>query len=192
MAIRSLKTGQFSRSALVGNPVIMPGSYESIATVSISSNGQSATFSNIPQTYTHLQIRMLHRGTDTGANDTLYLRFNSLAPSSGYRDHYLRGDGSSATASSGANNFLDLGNPGGNGNTTGIFGVSIIDILDYKDTNKYKTVRTLMGYDANGSGRIQFRSGFLTTTTNAITDMDISTLAGGFVTYSSIALYGVN
>ena len=166
-------------------------SFESISTVSITSNGQSATFSSIPQTYTHLQIRMLHRGTDAGANDTLYLRFNGLAPASGYRDHYLRGSGSSAVAGSAANSFLDLGNPGGNGNTTGIFGASVIDILDYTNTNKYKTIKTLMGYDANGSGRIQFRSGFLTTTTNAITDIDISTLAGGFVANSSIALYGI-
>ena len=70
MAIRSLKTGQFSRSALVGNPVIMPGSYESIATVTVGSGGAaSVEFTSIPSTYTHLQIRAIVRTNYTSSNN---------------------------------------------------------------------------------------------------------------------------
>ena len=58
MAIRSLKTNSFSRSLLTGNTAFMPGSYESIATVSVGSGGtSSADFTSVPSTYTHLQIR---------------------------------------------------------------------------------------------------------------------------------------
>ena len=176
---------------LASSTRVAAGDFESIATVNITSNGQSATFSSIASTWTHLQIRIMCRGVDTGTLDTLYMRFNGLAPSGGYRDHYLRGDGASATAGTGSNNFLSVGNVIGNGNTASAQSAWVIDILDYANTNKYKTVRSLGGYDGNGNGRMFLTSGFLTTTTNAITDIDISTLAGGFVANSTIALYGI-
>jgi len=166
-------------------------SFDSIATVNITSNGQSATFSSIPAGYTHLQIRIMGRGIDAGTTDTLYARFNSLAPSAGYRDHYLRGDGASVISGTGSNNYLAIANIAGNGNSANIQSGYVIDILDYANTNKYKTVKTLGGYDANGSGRVFLTSGFLTTTLDAISSIEISCLSGGFVSNSNIALYGL-
>lgn len=183
-------------SSISGN--LYSASFDSIATVNITSNGQSATFSSIPSTYTHLQIRVLCRGNDGSSIDSLYMRFNGLAPSSGYPSHYLRGTGAAAeTGSSGPNNYMYVAQTVSNGNTASVFGVSIIDILDYTNTNKYKTVRALTGFDANGSGvgnlggSVWLSSGFLSTTTNAITDIDVSGLSGGFRINSQVALYGI-
>ena len=67
MAIRSLKSGTFSRSGMVGNPVIMPGSYDSIATATVGSSG-IVEFTSIPSTYTHLQIRAITRNS-SGSTD---------------------------------------------------------------------------------------------------------------------------
>jgi hypothetical protein len=72
-----------------------------------------------------------------------------------------------------------------------LFGTVIIDILDYANTNKYKTQRSLGGNDRNGAGYIDFSSGNWRNT-NAITSIDIKALYGtGFAQYSHFALYGI-
>ena len=101
MAIRSLKSGIFSRSAMVGNTLIYPGSYDSIATTTVGAGGTtSITFSSIPQTYTHLQLRMLTIGN--GSNTASgFMALNCDSTSTNYYTHYLYGNG--ATAAAGAN-----------------------------------------------------------------------------------------
>jgi hypothetical protein len=72
-----------------------------------------------------------------------------------------------------------------------IFTVAVIDILDYSNTNKYTTIRTLQGYDSNGSGNIRFNSG-LWMNTAGVTDIKIfPDGAASFVQYSHFALYGI-
>jgi len=78
------------------------------------------------------------------------------------------------------------------GNTAGanIFGAFVADILDYKNTNKYKTIRALSGNDQNGGGLIGFHSG-LWQNTNAITSITITEFNGNnWMQYSHFALYG--
>ena len=84
-----------------------------------------------------------------------------------------------------------VGNPGGNGNAFATFGAFLIDILEYTNTNKYKTLRNFGGFETSSIGRSFMSSGFLTTTTNAITQIDLSGLAGGFMDGTEIALYGI-
>ena len=55
---------------------------------------------------------------------------------------------------------------------TSTFGTFIIDILDYANTNKYKTTRALAGYDGNGSGGPSLDSGNWRNT-NAITSIKL-------------------
>ena len=191
MAIRSLKSGLFTRSGMAGNPVIMPGSYESIATVDVGAGGASSvTFSSIPSTYSHLQVRIITRST-FGANEwPIFVQPNSNG-SSIYAYHNLQGDGSSATGSGTfSQSLMQLGDTSAANGTANAFGVFIIDILDYANTNKNKTVRTLYGYDLNGSGKIGMRGGLFGTTT-AISSLAFGT-GGNFAQYSSFALYGVN
>jgi hypothetical protein len=70
------------------------------------------------------------------------------------------------------------------------FGVGVASILDYTNTNKYKTSRILCGYDANGSGFSLLYSG-LWQNTAAITSITMFPNSGNFEQYSSFALYGV-
>ena len=54
-------------------------SYESIATVSVGSGGQSSiVFSSIPSTYKHLQLRAIARTDYAAASIAFHLQFNSL------------------------------------------------------------------------------------------------------------------
>lgn len=160
-------------------------SYESIATVAVTSNTLTITFSSIPQTYTHLQIRGIARTNRNSAIDSYQINLNG---NSNTKSHELRGDGSAASASSGnvANGII----PGANA-TASVFGGFVSDILDYTSTNKNKTIRTLCAYDANGSGEINFTSSFYDSTA-AITSITINVgTSNSYVANSHFALYGI-
>ena len=159
-------------------------SFESIQTVTVGSGGQSSiSFSSIPSTYKHLQIRCFWR--DAGGAE-MKGEFNSDTTTTNYYRHYLQGDGSGVGA--GANNLNSFG--GFYAGAASQFGITIMDILDYTNTNKNKTVRTLWGYDSNGSGYMGFSSG-LWSNTSAISNITLKTTGTNFVQYSSFALYGI-
>jgi hypothetical protein len=74
---------------------------------------------------------------------------------------------------------------------TSIFAGTIIDVLDYANTNKYKTLRGLTGYNSNAStDSIDFASGNWRNTA-AITSITISPISGSWAQYSQISLYGI-
>lgn len=164
-----------------------------LMTTTLSSSATSVTFSNIPQEYEHLQIRMLVR-TDRGGDtqDAVNMRFNSDTGSN-YSWHYLSGNGSSASAGAGSSASLIFNAAIGTAAsaTSGMFGVSVIDILDYNNTNKYKTTRSLTGQDINGGGVCQLFSGNWRNT-SAITIITFTPNVGtNMVQYSTFALYGI-
>ena len=169
-------------------------SFESIATVTVGSGGSSSVeFTSIPGTYTHLQLRFIARGTRTSpeVNDYLNVRFNSDSGSN-YARHRLFGNGSSASAS--ANTSIAqfyIENLPAAGSPANVFAAGVIDILDYANTNKYKTSRFLVGKDENGDGSIFFHSS-LWQSTSAITSITITPGIGPTITqYSHFALYGI-
>ena len=74
---------------------------------------------------------------------------------------------------------------------SGIFGVGIIDILDYTNTNKFKTTRSFTGRDANGSGWVWFGSSLWKNSAAINTITIIPTIGTGFQQYTQFALYGI-
>lgn len=66
----------------------------------------------------------------------------------------------------------------------------VVDILDYANTNKNKTIRVLAGVDNNGSGEVALNSG-LWPSTSALNTIKILTTSGNLNQYSSFALYGI-
>jgi hypothetical protein len=177
-----------------GAPPVSPTSYESIATTTLSSNQTTITFSSIPATYKHLQIRLLARSTHlTFAGVDGVLRFNGDSATN-YSWHYLLGDGATTSASAGATqSSINTGIiASGGGSAANIYATTIIDILDYADTNKYKTTRTLAGLDKNGTGGdMRFSSGSWRST-SAISSITLTTdPSRDFIQYSSFALYGI-
>jgi hypothetical protein len=164
--------------------------YESIATTTVGAGGSaSVTFSSIPATYSHLQIRIMGRTDRASTRDVVSLKFNSDSGAN-YTEHYLYGDGSSANAggSTGETSANTYRVAGGSA-ASNIQGTIIIDILDYASTNKYKTLRSLGGVDLNGSGEIWFNSS-LWLNTAAINNIVLTSI-GTIQQYSSYALYGI-
>ena len=147
-------------SQISGHLFAPSGAYDSIATVNVGAGGQSSiSFTSIPSTYKHLQLRMMVRLSDAGASAGPIFRMNSDSGSN-YSYHLLSANGTSVgSAGAASQTFEHFENTIANGSTANAFGVYIIDILDYADTTKYKTTRTLAGWDANGSGQVSFDSG---------------------------------
>jgi hypothetical protein len=181
-------------AALTNSGVVAVGDYESIATVTVGAGGQSSIdFTSISSAYKHLQIRYLSRSSRAATTDSVSIRFNSDTGSN-YARHYLYGDGASASAgASTTQTSANIGTQAAASAAANIFGVGVIDILDYTSTNKNKTVRCLSGDDFNGSGDIQLTSGLYFATPAAITSLTLLAQGGSanFAQYSSFALYGV-
>ena len=174
---------------LAGNTTWSPfisSAYDSIATTTVGAGGTSTiTFSSIPSTYTHLQIRYLN--TTSTVYQNLVFRFNSDTGSN-YAWHRLLGDGTSTVAD--AVSTTTSMNIGRSGTSASNFAGGVFDLLDYANTNKYKTARSLYGTDGNGSGAIFLGSG-LWQSTSAVSTITITSAAGNFDQYSSFALYGI-
>lgn len=198
-----LKTPRTNYSSfLAGNPAVEFTSYESISTVTVGSGGSSSIeFTSIPSTYTHLQIRgILQTNRSSYIVDLTKIQFNNDTAAN-YSGHNLYGGynttpnvNASANTSASYMAFQALNSGVGANIFTGV----VMDILDYANTNKYKTVRNLQGFDVNGTvgtgslgGTIALSSGNWRST-NAITSVKISMIDGTlFNQYSSLALYGI-
>lgn len=162
------------------------GDYQSISTVTVGAGGVSSiTFSSIPSTFQHLQIRL---SGNAGGNDTFFQLNGDTGTN--YTRHYLYGSGTAAAV--GATTSAVSGSAGYIASTTNtnIFGASVFDLLDYANTSKYKTSRALSGYDANGSGLIVLYSS-LWQNTAAVTSVTLLPYAGNFNQYTHAALYGI-
>lgn len=169
-------------------PTPITGAFESIATATGTGSSGSITFSSIPSTYQHLQLR-INGVANADTDQTAEITFNSDSGSN-YTSHRLTGNGSTVgafgfTASSGNKPY---GWTYGGGT---IPGVSIIDIHDYATTTKNKTIRIFSGWDSNGSGRVELQSS-VWLNTNAISSITITNgNARNWTTSSTFALYGV-
>lgn len=171
-------------------------SFESIATYTIGSGGSAGvTFSSIPSTYSHLQIRAIVRSSrNTAVTDNLAIQVGnggSVDTGANYSEHLLRGSGSVVIAdpNPNASNWNYAVSPSSTA-TPSLFSVHVIDFLDYKNTNKYKTIRWLGGYDNNGAGFVYLASGNWRNTA-AITDIKVYFPGWNLLQYSEISLYGI-
>jgi len=178
-------------------PAANATSFESIATTTVGSGGSSyVEFTSIPSTYTHLQIRAITQSNRaTYSLDDIVCQINGDTGSN-YSSHRLYGDGSSVSAEAYANaSSARLANTSSSA-TASIFGGFVCDILDYANTNKYKTLRTLGSMDINGTtsgygGRASLFSANWRNT-NAITSIKMYVTDGTlFNQYSHFALYGI-
>ena len=174
----------------------LPAAYESIATYLGDNTLNDFTLSNIPQTYKHLQVRITCRtgnhpyDTDVG----LFMYANSDAGSN-YSTTYMYGSGGSVYSGASATQpYYSCGSFPSTNTTANAQGVMIIDILDYANTNKYKTIKSISGFDTNTANSMYFiRTGNWRSTV-AISSLKFLLVTDGttrFGSNSSVALYGI-
>lgn len=169
--------------------------FEQIATTISTGSSGTITFSSIPQTYKHLQVRYTARQSgNSSVPRPITVNYNGQG--STYRSHYLYGTGSQVLS-------IDDGAPTIGytpvlTGTTNSFAGGILDILDYSAANKNATYRCVSGYlnGASSSGSpqtvnfVSLASGLRTTTT-AITQLAILAGSGNFESGSRFTLYGI-
>lgn len=201
MAITKPSSSTFTTAGTKYDTVSAANTYmEPIATTLVGSGGASSiTFNGIPQNYVHLQIRGLGQSSRaTYGFDDVKVRFNGDTGTN-YARHYLGGNGSTtyAGAVNTPSTYMYTDSIIGSSTAgTYFFGGFVMDILDYINQGKYKTVRTLGGTDLNGTvggegGRITLNSG-LWMNTSPITSIVLTTSSGtNFNQYSRFSLYGL-
>ena len=169
--------------------------YESIASATGTGSSTTITFSSIPNTYKHLQLRWIAKDTYSGISGGLRveLQFNSDTGTN-YARHQLYGDGSAVTALGASSvSTIRLDSAGEYGTTANVFGVAIVDIHDYSSTTKNKTVRGFYGSNANTTDTnhyVGLASG-VWLNTNAITSISVISGNSNFTSTSQFALYGI-
>jgi hypothetical protein len=150
MPILGTVASQFS-----GKPFSSPA-FESIATVT-GESGQTFTFSNIPQTFIHLQLRAISRvslANYTFSGYSMRVGNGSVDTGNNYSNHriYTSGNGSVAADSSANTGSLDGPFFTANNAVANNVAATVLDILDYNSTNKYKTIKMLAAFDNSASG----------------------------------------
>lgn len=202
MGIRQLS----SASAVTGaksnkfwNQSTYVGDFVQIASAVVTSGGTSTiTFSSIPATFTHLQVRIFAQtNRTTYAGDSCFTTINADAGNN-YTQHSLQGNGATTTAyglATGTYAYANMRNTMESSAGPG-FAVVVADFLDYANTSKYKTLRYLGGSDLNGTvsgyGGYAVIGSSLWLNTNAITTLSFTPETGTLWNqYSSFALYGV-
>ena len=158
----------------------------------LTSTTASVSFLSVTQSFTHLQLRCFFKSAYSVAEGGLYVTplFSNVGGGSG-RFHNVSGNGSSAQSSSASAYYTGVSSPVNSG-TTSIFASAVIDILDYTNTNKYKTIRTVGGFDANGAGIVGLGSMFRFDLLNAINGFVIDDSGGGgWLAGTRFDLYGI-
>jgi len=160
-------------------------SYISFGSVQLASNQTSVTFSSIPATYKHLQVRIFAR-KDTGGNDAYGMHINGDTTNSNYAYYAFGGDGTAFVQS--VLDRPDVGSVRDNAwNTT------VITIPDYTSTAKVKSYQSVSGSMSQTDGSA-FYYGTVWDNTSAINSLRFSTINSGsynFITGSVFALYGI-
>lgn len=169
--------------------------FELISTAYGTGSSGTITFSSLPSTYKHLQIRMTTRTDRAGAvADFAMLRLNGSSASS-YSTHYLRGDGYTISSASNTGvNYIHVGETAGGNASAGVYNASIIDILDFANANKVATVRCSTGVsDPSVTNQwVYLSSGALQVGASAVTSLTIfGYYSSNFTTATRVSLYGI-
>jgi hypothetical protein len=172
--VASAKTGNLDSSG-----------FFAIATYTVpSATASSISFTSIPQTYTHLQIRTTLRSTTTQ-------NYANISINSGtYRQNFWYTTGGAYTLFNGTSQ--DAAFTKTSSATAGYFSPNIFDIEDYSSTTRNKVVRCMSGGDttySNSTGGNWAFTSLLSMNTAGVSTITLTPLSGNFAQYSQATLY---
>jgi hypothetical protein len=166
--------------------------FQLISSQVLASTATSVTFSSIPSTFRHLQIRVTYHQNTSGY---LFFTANNHSAAGSTSGHYLIGNGSTVVSDGHINwpGYFFNGDTGAtDADGSSVFTAAIIDALDYSQTTKAKTYRSLWGQAVSGNNNVVLTSG-RDASTEAVDTIKLWT--GGaqlFAVGSRFSLYGWN
>lgn len=162
--------------------------YEPIATNTLGSNATSVTFSSISSNYTDL-VLVCHWKANTNLNATILLTFNGTSMfSTEYSGTQIWNTGGSVASGRNTNNYyIAIARAVGAPAVVGDVGTYIINIMDYANTNTYKTILARASSPDTGA---EIDVG-IWRNTNAITSVKLEVDSNGIATGSKFTLYGI-
>lgn len=159
--------------------------YVKIASQTLSSSAASVTFSNVPQGYTDLVLKVSY--SLTVANSSLFIRLNGDT-STNYSNTRMTGTGSAASSGRGSNSDQARITADATAQALSTRQFVSIDFMDYSSQNKYKTFLTK--YSSNGGVEV-FTD--LWRSTSPITSIQVKGFDGTAIIESgaTFTLYGI-
>jgi hypothetical protein len=164
--------------------------YDSIQTITVGSGGQSSIeFTSIPSTYKHLQVRGIAKSTGSAATFAS-IRLNGDSGAN-YSAHELTGNGTAVEAYGAASQTNGWADPIVGTAYTSVFTAFTLDVLDYTNTSKYKTIRYMGGHSTQSTNPYAFMTSATWQNTSAVTSLSLSFSDRNFGQYTSVGLYGI-
>jgi hypothetical protein len=186
MAIRRFSTAEPGvKSNKFWDQDTAQGAMEPINSTVVSVAG-TVTLSSIPSTYKDLML-VVNARTDSSTLSSGLLRLNGDTGTN-YSTTLLIGNGTSATSERYSNeSFIRIGYAIGSSQLATAYATQVIQILDYANTSRFKTILSRDASDTNGSGITQLSAG-LWRNTAAISSL---TYPVSLVSGSTLTLYGI-
>jgi hypothetical protein len=168
-------------SSISGN--LINTSYISLGSTLLASNSATVTFSDIPATYKHLEVRLFQRKS-AGGNDAFFMHLNGDTNNGNYAYFSFLGDGTP-----GVQSIVDNSSIGST--RSNAWNTTVITIPDYASTAKIKTYHSVSG-SSSQVGSSTFYVGSAWDNTAAINSIRFTVGDGSnFITGSVFALYGI-
>jgi hypothetical protein len=160
--------------------------------VILTSAAADIDLTSIDQSYRHLLLYAMVRGTDSTTGQVLWCEFNGDTGTN-YRRQRLRGTGTSSSGQHLSGNAIALGTYTGASAPAGEAGYHTVEIPFYNLTTFNKMVQAHVG-DRRGTGtsdtQVDPTAGWWLNTA-AITRIRLYPNAGDFVAGSAVTLYGI-
>ena len=165
---------------------------EAIATQYLEADVSSVTFSGIPATYEHLQVRGSNAAAGYSTGQAYYIELNGDG-SSVYASQVIR----SHTTTTGANALNSTAYvqiyDGLHGVNTDVseYATIMVNILDYANANKNTSIEFIGGQSISNTNRRIFFGGGVWDDTAALTSIEFTPSSGNMRRGSSFTLYGI-
>lgn len=165
----------------------MAKTYQAIQTVIVGAGGQAAIeFTNIPQIYDDLLIKLSLRCSRASVDTEAYIQFNNST--TGYSSRSLFGDGSTAGSANSAFYPMVLTNAANA--TASTFSNAEVYISNYRSSSN-KSLLTDSVSETNASSVYQYLVAGLWSNSAAINSIRFTPATGSWVQHSTATLYGV-
>jgi hypothetical protein len=180
---------------IASSKLTVSGSYDFIATGTASGSSVTLVFSSIPQTYKHLELRYVGRNSREAQEAGYFgMKLNSVYPILVQAMYNFTNSAPSelnfGPVSSNNNGYM-LSATGSSTNAASM-GTGVVNIPDYTNTAKLKTVRAMSAAVTGTGGSFVNHSTYTYNFTGAITSIEIYGVdSANIAANSKFSLYGL-